>query len=95
MLRSGEITIYDECCNRCGVKNKRDGGVQCELLSGDDSVQSAQSPPETADKYVLTDDPYCEDITEASEDSVKLRAFARVQTPARNVFFGISRLLRL
>ncbi|XP_018497576.2 uncharacterized protein LOC100902821 [Galendromus occidentalis] len=71
---TGEITIYDECCNRCGVKNKRDGGVQCNILT-ESNVQSSKEPLETCDKYVLTDDPYCEDITEGAIEKLGVLIF--------------------
>ncbi|OQR80287.1 hypothetical protein BIW11_05160, partial [Tropilaelaps mercedesae] len=69
----GDIAIYDTCCNRCAASNKSDGSVQCELLAweaGEGPVTqqgrmfTSQQKIEMKDQEVLTDDPYCDEITE-------------------------------
>ena len=63
------------------MRNKREGGVQCEILS-DSTVPEVREPRETSDKYVLTDDPYCEDITEVRVRRRELVSRSSTYTPS-------------
>ncbi|XP_022660119.1 uncharacterized protein LOC111249912 isoform X6 [Varroa destructor] len=70
-IGTGDVAVYDTCCNRCAVFSKCDGAVQCELLTSeasDGSVSRANhrgiQKIEMKDQEVLTDDSYCDEITE-------------------------------